>query len=110
MTTDPATGGPLSPIPGDAGRFVVYRTGDVIVCPGERLNDRRTQPRQDRRQRPRVEPCPGTWGRVVGARTVAVRLKPHGTSNAALLGQLVECPRCRQVIQIVQDVATNEAA
>jgi hypothetical protein len=41
---------------------------------------------------------------------VAVRLKPHGTSNAALLGQLVECPRCRQVIQIVQDVATNEAA
>jgi hypothetical protein len=110
MTTDPATGGPLSPNPGDAGRFVVYRTGDVIVCPGERVNDRRLQPRQDRRQRPRVEPCPGTWGRVAGPVTVAVRLKPHGVPNVMLRGQLAECPRCRHVIQIVQDVATNEAA
>jgi hypothetical protein len=104
MTTDSATVGPLSPNPGDAGRFVVYHTGDVIVCPGERLNDRRTQPRQDRRQRPRVEPCPGTWGRVASG-TVAVRLKPHGAANVTLRGQLAECPRCRQVIQIVQQEA-----
>jgi hypothetical protein len=109
VTTDSATVGPLSPTPGDAGRFVVYHTGDVIVCPGERVNDRRTQPRQDRRQRPRVESCPGTWGRVASG-TVAVRLKPHGVPNVMLRGQLAECPRCRQVIQIVQDVATNEAA